>query len=615
MLGKSTSSQQSQPKLAYEWENIPNALKHLAPSHEPVCKGSALDEHLRRLFIKTKAFIACKMLTSSAKAGCEINGTLRSNGYGGKNKFQVKCKCCGVTATWAIKKSSGKPSLAQLVFSMSRNLSKPWSEEDTSMYNALNREDENVLGSVQEHITSVACENDNEAIKAERLEEEEKGLAMFHAQQSKIDKWSEGLTWGNEDIEVDHSQEFATSNKTVSKYTPPENWEDIMDEDASDSKVKDVSTLDEVIQHSEEIVKTCTEEMSVEKLYVLVKTLLDEVASLKETQLKCTCHKQDVKMGTLGRNDESAVNPVSGKPSFADIARKNISVQPQNQKQYEARVAKRVKLIQTSTVSHGEEIAEKMAISVMKLEAKPKRKQKPVVSVFVVGLKRARYGEMRTLMGDIGVPRAMLLNMVWRGNDLEIIVNEADVSTLTERIAAVSKSIKVFTSFAWEKMFKKQAKNKSNKEIANQLRYSSEELISTSYPSLKDAARKSAREAMAAFEQWVKKTDSGKEDDSFIESKKLMKKQVKQSITLPVKADSIKPPDGDVMMTGPAAEFEPLTEEVVAPEQQITMMNESELVGCKRPAPEEPVMENDQNTHTKPTTFLLGSSPIRAEDQ
>ena len=563
----SVKSTALKPSGSFNWKNIPHELRYLAPKNEPVCKDSALDTHLKRLWVANKDSLCCSMLTSSKKDGCSIKGKLESKGYAGAaKKFQVRCNCCRDNLSWASKRGDN-PSLAELVYSTNKRRVKRANEE---------RELREFAAKINGVSGSERVQNERqpELLNTVQSERQEWGVEGQH-QVGEVILVKEVLN-GIEIVikeDVDCSQEVLneTTDSQVTcgtdvSYLPdeavPETWEDIKNEEQENvSKIsggkRRIECLEndsvfteeyidgeferyERIRKAEEEskqhlpvrvdidlealikkgVKDCEqhEMTTVYKLIEIVTALRDEVKMLKEDKKKCCPCKVTFHSDSSGIESKEYpktpqeearkhVDEVRGRrPSFAAVAANgHIATRKFNKEVWDRKVQRRTEQIQENLKEDEKISASSAAESILKLEAKPRRKEQKLLSLFVFGLKKERYSVMREHMREIGVKTSKLLNMVWRGEVLEVIVPEESVASIKKCFGNVSKTIRLSEKMNWEKLFTHEGKKRSKKDVKRMVDASSESLVANSRYQAKSAAKVSSKEAQDAFAKWSQK--------------------------------------------------------------------------------------------------------------
>ena len=573
-------SASTMPNYAFNWKNIPKELHYLAPNKEPVSKGSALDDHLKKLWVANKPNLSCAMLKPPNAAGCKVKGKLESKGYAStKQKYQVRCLTCGESSGWATKRQD-MPSLAELVYEANqKRITRKQQVKEIEM------EEKGVGPMLLDSDKSVVCKEGG-VVVVENTNVQVQSQDKLQSDNCCSSKVYDVPAWGPEEIghwmqkdrpaECSESFEKADSLK-VETNDVPESWESLaidkqkvsdavvtmpgdvlMCEEGNGpeeiSEIADSEDLDSLNLPSKgDLVKEIASQLEagdgkvdvvvVQKMFKIICELVDEVNLLKRDG---NCGWKSGWAGqATSRNEWQRKNELQ-KPSFAAVAKKSLGDLSLNDK-WQDKLQKKKEFIQQSladnkeqrSVDDGEDDTlskesklnvDQMATSVLRLEAKRKRKSEDLVSVFLLGVQKMRYGEIRKSLGNVGVEKKKLLNMVWRGETLELIVPKSYVKTFQSTMKSVSKSIKLVEELVWENLFAKESKKKTNVEVGRLVRTSSEGLITSSRYEVKKAAEKSSKQAEIAFEQWCKTTPSGREDDSYTLVKKSKRRQTKEPL-------------------------------------------------------------------------------------
>lgn len=507
----SANSANKTPKDAFNWKAIPPELMHLAPDKEPVVKGSKLDTHLLELLKKCKNSFSCSYLSTSTELECSKLGNWVLKGYGGHEtckKYQIRCKSCDKTFTWATK-VAGKPSLAEVVYSFRGLKAGGVNKNEGKM--------------VAESTTSKVAKFDSPNVT-------EKGLfSLFDTKKASQERVGSKLVAKQVGVKrmclgEDHVECSQESNSTEMEYTPT-HWEERADsEDWCNAGEENLPKTADCVVEGNIVEGELVNKEVVEELKKLIAKLQEEVTLLKER--KCFCGGKDLGIVTQAKLDE--LNK-SVKQSYAQVVG---SVKKQSGVINEKVITKRIDIIQKGNGSIDDDCARKLVLAARALEAPRYRKPEEYDSVFIIGLKKRGYGEMRKCLADIGIKRSKLLNMVWRGRVLEVITPSKYTEELQTCINAVSQTIRTTRLFNWESMFRFEGKTKSNVEVERLIFASSDSLIRTSHAGVKVQAKKSAKDAADAYNSWVKTTGAGKTDDSFTLVTRKKKRTAKSANTV-----------------------------------------------------------------------------------
>ena len=561
------------PKDAFDWNAIPDALRTLAPDKEPVVRGSKLDDALKKMFLDNKKELSCSMLSNSKEPLCRARGKLAAKGYGGKvgcMKFQAKC-ACSKTFTWASRISEDKPSLAELVYK--QELKRQTRKETHFQVMASRLKPKAVEAADDESITPDVTEK-RKANVLESLFKETRNMSIAKQTRTNSATFEEfkktaddPKSWANLDVDqvsdtgvsVDldddnHDVKDSMDNLQVIMNSSEESEVRKVGITSDSNQMKtELGSLSTVVSVCEISVENCMENQKpttekvktflgsellsqeeidsmlagikssidtssglveiniVVKLIEIVTALTKEINLLKGNKESCGCANAAITSDTNSKGSKD-------KLSFAAVVK--AADKRFTGEKWSKAVAEKVESIQQRFDMPDIKEAETFASSVLKLEGSPQRKKEELTSLYITGLRKIRYGELRKLFSDVGIKKNKILNMVWRGQTLQMIVPKKAVSNVAQCIAAASQKIKVHLSMKWNNWFQAESKGKTNVDIKKMLSFSNENLIASSYQYVKHAARQSANEAMSAFQLWCRTTASGKEDDSFQEVQK-----------------------------------------------------------------------------------------------
>ena len=631
----STAPPKRAPKDAYEWDGIPEELMHLAPSKESVVRGSKLDDHLKKLFMTHKKELSCTMLSNSTKWECKMKNKLGAKGYGGKEGsmiFQARCSACSGNYSWAHRRHVGKPSLAQLVYTQSKK-TEAYQEERLALKERRLKPKEGIQV-IESELASTIKEKSVVKRKADDIslspgKENQNNQSTLNLKrkdsQPSLAEVEEMLdhpdSWANQPVGSKCNSiimDDLYSDEEEQQRVIPENWEDDIDVADSNKAILVETAVLKPVVGLEDAIAVMKAKVPIDggmvdahimfDLLSLLSAMKLEIDSLKAHKEKCDCLKD------ANSENKSHTRYPAEKRSFATVAKSGLKQKNEDMRfsgeKWTKAVSDKVSKIQDKFDMPDINAATTVAASVLKLEGGPRRKVEELTSLYMTGIRKTRYGELRKNFLEIGFKKSSILNMVWRGQVLHIIVLKKSVANITQSIAAVSSKIKIHQSMKWENWFQAESKNKSNVEIKKMLSYSSENLIDSSYQYVKHAARKSAEEGMKAFEQWCRSTSSGKVDDSFTIVKR--KKQMKHNKAPEVQ--EIEPiateNQSDVPLSIVVAEAEQPTETPVV-EMNIDKIPEENI---KETTP----MDTDNTvtlTYLNTNNTLEGSSPERAGEQ
>jgi hypothetical protein len=469
-------------KQAFDWGAIPQSLRDININGEGPSKSTPLDDVLRSACKLVHPRIACRTLSGNIMVGCGRAGELEKKGYGGREghmKYQVRCKSCKRTYTWATRVSPDRPSLAEVVWDLL--------PEDVRTKLVGKRQ-----GQGGRQVEQPIVDREDETAEIEM------DLEGDMVEAASCASWAE-MT-GPELDARGAGVEPATQEGLIEILNKDDNPRGIHEtEGLGVIEVPSVIMIPEVVVIPERV-----QRLGVPAELVVGTDGRIEVGVVRGL-IECLSRVLEKVEELESRMRDREAEGVSGvmivDRSYAAVARATAA------EQRTTAVEKRTTRLMESGIDKEE--AEVKAEAWIALEGRRRREPEKLQMVYISGLRCQGYGAVRRLLSQAGVPQMKMLSMVWRGDVLEVVIPVRMLGRIRESFKGAK--VKVDESINWPVVFDRARKVRGLGTVVGDVKRGNEDAMKFCKQALRGIVMESCKRALWEVKHWVeeaRKTDS-----------------------------------------------------------------------------------------------------------